>query len=263
MSTNIKTKKRGDFKISYMMNKKIPLAQYIITWKTNEEGLLRAILRKFISEKVLLKGVSYKNNIINACVGKSGIMILGFENKFFAVINQIYYALLTTTVKISGNYNKLISDISKGCNIYVTGKIPNIIKNCSTNNSKKIENFKLAIDKYDAKSRDSKGSNREEPVNEFELSSKNGKFKDVDKYALSFLLSNTGVDFWFSDNYLCTNDLNYLIETLGRANFALLKTTKFRYGAKDKKAREFLDKMFSILYNFNYAVSDFLKTQQV
>lgn len=257
MSINIHTKKRGTINVKYVINKKIPVAQYILTWKTSEESLLRGILKKYITENVFIKGVNSRNKILNAFVGKSGIMILSPENTFFSVINQIYRALLSTVIKIGGNYNKLTSDINKGCEIYITGKITTLLKHFSNNSSTKIEALKKVLDGYDYKDRKST-SNREEPISSFVLeTNKHEKFKDIDKYGLAMLVSSPSIDIWFEGNNICTNNINYLLESIRCINFKMLDKLKFRYATGDDKAKEMLDRMFAKLYNFNYVNSDF------
>ena len=263
MSAKIQCKKRGSLNIKYAINTKLPFAQIVITWETTEKSLLRAILRKFISEKVITKGINYRNNIISACVGMSGIMFICTETKFFAIISQLYNALFTSEVKIQGNYSKLISDINKGCTIYCTGRIKNIIKHLS-NNSTKIDKFKTLIDSYESKNRN-KESNHDEHINSFKLAfTKRYKgnektFNENDKYALALLLSNSSIDFWFENDWLYTNDLNLLIEVLTRINFSLIKAFKFRFSKNDNVSFKFTSEMFAALYNFKNCSGNFDK----
>ena len=259
MTSKIQCKNRGTINIKCSFNSKLPIMQVVIIWNTSEKSLLRAILRKFISEKVLSKGVNYKNNIMSACVGMSGIMFMSTETKFFADVNQIYNAIFTSSVKIQGNYTKLTSDISKGCMIYCTGKVKNLMKHL-TGNTKKIDTFKNTIDAYKNKDRN-KDSKYEEPINQFTLlvnkryKDKNTSFNDTDKYALAILLANNNIDFWFDNNDVVTNDLNLLIEVLTRLNFSLLKALKFRFSKNDTANVKFTNEMYAALYNFKASAS--------
>ena len=256
MTAKIQFKNRGTLNINYLFNSKIPFTQMVIIWNTTEEQMLRAILRKYVSEKVIIKGINPKNNIINAAIGKSGLMLLTIEKSFFSIFHQLYYALYNSTVKVNGSYSKLVSDINKGCTVYCTGKIKTLIKNLSGSSSK-IDKFKDAINNLKIKDRQDVNNAKNDSLRSIKLDTRSEiGFREIDKYALALVLNNTNIDFWFESNMIYTNDFDYLIESIERSDFNILKTQKFRYKAGDEKCQKILDIMFSELYNFKYTKSD-------
>ena len=247
----------GKVSIKFYLNKKYSISQFVINWNTSEEALLRCILCKFVDEKVIIKGINSRNGIINAFVGKSGIMIMAPEQKFFPIINQLYNALYSSKVKCAGDYKKLVSDVKKGCEILITGKIKTLTKHLSTGNSSKIQAFQKTINGLKPKQRES-GKN-ECPMDSFKLvakSRKDGKtvetvLNDSNKYDLAIILNRCSAPFWFSGDKLCTMCIEEICACIDCAIPKLLNVVKFQASSKDDDGLKFLNQLFAKLYNFS------------
>ena len=258
----------GKISIEYHLNAKLPVAQFAMIWTTTEEQLLRSLLHKFLSERVLISGINIRNGIISGKVGKSGIMFLAPEQKFFNIINQVYNALFTYQTKLDGDYKKLVSDVKKGCKIYITGKIRTLSKHLSDGKSPKIANIQKALAKLKVKDR-FPGKLSPEPET-FKLVAKyrkggktmNDAFDDQDKYDLSIVLSQTFVPFWFNGQNIYSDSMEDVIQTIISANLKVLNIIKYQASLTDQKSRDFLNLMFAKLYNFIPKGSDPKKSAQ-
>ena len=253
----------GSIDIEFHLNQKCVLSQFILIWNTSEEPMLRAILSKFISEKVLIKGINSRNNIVNAFVGKSGVMIYAPDNKFFSILKQIYNAIFTSTVKVAGDYGKLVKDVKKGARIICTGKIKTLMKHLGKG-SPKIETFKKTVKDLKIKDRlknvyTGRGSVIQENIQNLKLQfkSKGAKhsFSESNKYDLSILLSRCPVPFWFEGEFIYSVDIDSVIDSIQTSNPNLLKTVQYQVKKDDEENLKVLGKMFSILYHFKESKS--------
>lgn len=254
----------GSIDIKYHLNNKCPFCQFIMTWKTSEEPMLRAILSKFVAERILTKGINSRNNIINAYVGKSSIMIYVPDNKFFSVIKQIYNTLFTFTVKIQGDYQKLVKDIKKGCSIICTGKIKTLQKHLSSQ-SPKIELLKKTLKELKIKERgknvyNGKGSiiqeNLENQKLEYKVSGKVYKFTENNKFDLAMLLSKCPIPFWFEGDYIYGINVELIDNCIVMTSPQLLKTIQYQTKKDDDESLKVLNKMICTLYNLKDTKSD-------
>ena len=250
--------KNGEININYKLNTKLPIAQILIVWKTSEESILRAILQKFVSEKVIVKGVNSRNCIINAFIGKSGILFLAPDNKFFSILKQIYNALYTSKVKIKGDYKTLVKDVQKGCHIYCTGKIRTLQKQLESKGSK-IENCQKTLNELKIAER-TEAKNEEEifkfPLVSAQKSKEAVYFTDSNKYDLSMLINKCSTPFWFEDKNIVCNNISDICNTISNISEQLLKVIKYQIKGGDIECQKFLNKMFAALYNFKECESD-------
>lgn len=260
-------KEKIDFEIECNLNMKFPLACMSITWRTKEDCLLRALLMKFVSEKVPFKTINYKNGIVQASIGKSGIIIMFPENKFFNILLQIYHCLFNSEVKCEGNYKKLMNDLCE-CDILVTGRIKTLLKNLNDDSKRKINAFIESIGKLKIKESRKVGKFpgivhafklvavfREKGKTEYE------EFSEKNKYDVAMLLNHTRIPFWFDGSMICTLDGDTLINDLKqvdvRSQFASLK---FQSGKNEPRFADFLNVMYARLYNFQPSGSDWKDT---
>lgn len=258
----------GKISIDYHLNTKLPVAQFAMIWTTSEEQLLRSLLHKFLSERVLISGINIRNGIISGKVGKSGIMLFAPEQKFFNIINQIYNAIFTYQTKLDGEYKKLVNDVKKGCKIYITGKIRTLSKHLSDGKSSKIANIQKALEKLKPKER-YPGKLTPEPET-FKLVAKyrkggntmNDVFDDQDKYDLSIFLSKTFVPFWFSGQNIYSDNMEEIVRTIKMSSPKIIDIIKYQASLTDQKSRDFLNLMFAKLYNFTPKGSNPKKSAQ-
>lgn len=258
----------GKISIDYHLNAKLPVAQFAMIWTTSEEQLLRSLLHKFLSERVLISGINIRNGIISGKVGKSGIMFFAPEQKFFNIINQIYNAIFTYQTKLDGDYKKLVNDVKKGCKIYITGKIRTLSKHLSDGKSSKIANIQKALSKLKVKDR-YPGKLTPEPET-FKLVAKyrkdgntmNDVFDDQNKYDLSIFLSKTFVPFWFSGQNIYSDNMEEIVRTIKMSSPKIIDIIKYQASLTDQKSRDFLNLMFAKLYNFTPKGSDPKKSAQ-
>ena len=259
--TDIKFK-TGTLHISYQLNTKFPYALCGLVWETSEENLLRSILLKYISEKVPFRYVSYRSYIIDASIGKSGIVFICQETKVFDVVRKLFNAVLTTTVSNTGNYSKLSNDIMKGARLMVVGKVNPFIRSLGKD-SKKIEKMKEFFNTLKIKERTS--GKKQVIVYKFELAAikrENGKdnilrFNNKNKYDMVMALNTLKYPFWFDDSgKICTIHPEALIQAIDYRYNKVLNSMKFMASSKDKASMDFVNKLYGMVYNFKPEGSD-------